>query len=315
MGKIAFLFPGQGSQSVGMGLALSEAYPYAAELFKQADSILDRPLSQLMFHGPESDLLPTVNTQPALYVTSAVAYQALLSETELRPDAAAGHSIGEYAALYAAGVFDFKAGLELVSRRSDAMQKCASVAGGAMAAVLGLPAHGVRELCKEVEAGGSGIVDPANFNSPGQVVISGESVAVAAASALAKDRGAKKVMPLNVSGAFHSRLMAPAAQEMTEVLSTAKLSAPSFSVLANVTADYVTDPEEIRRNLSSQIDHPVRWEEILVKLASDGYDRFLEVGSGSVLAGLVKRTLTDVKYASFGGPADLEKVLNLGVSQ
>lgn len=312
MGKLAFIFPGQGSQSVGMGLGLSESYPAARDIFAQADRILDRPLSRLMFEGPEAELLPTVNTQPALYVASVAAYSVLISETPLRPDAVAGHSIGEYAALYAADVFDFATGLGLVARRAEAMQSAASEAGGAMAAVLGLTAEAVRDICLETEASGAGIVDPANYNSPGQVVISGEADAVDAASVLAKERGAKKVMRLNVSGAFHSRLMAKAAAAMEGVLADAALKAPSVPIITNVTADYTGDAEEIRRNLSAQIDHPVRWEETLLKLSADGFDRFVEVGSGSVLSGLVKRTLQDVSYASFGSPADLEKVLKLG---
>ena len=314
MGKIAFLFPGQGSQSIGMGLALSEGYDVARDVFNRADNFLARPLSALMFNGPEAELLPTINTQPALYVTSVAAYEALISETSLRPDAVAGHSIGEYAALYAAGVFDLETGLGLVSKRAQAMQRAAAKAGGAMAAVLGLSADAVRELCRDVEASGAGMVDPANFNSPGQVVISGEVAAIDAASELAKERGAKKVMRLNVSGAFHSRLMAPAAGAMEAVLSGAALTAPPIPIISNVTAEYASGIEEIRHNLSAQVDHPVRWEETLFKLAADGFDRFIEVGSGSVLSGLVKRTLTEVGYASFGSPSDLEKVLKVGES-
>ena len=295
-----------------MGLALSESYPVARDVFNHADSFLDRPLSALMFNGPDTELLPTINTQPALYVASVAAYEALISATSLRPEAVAGHSIGEYAALYAAGVFDLETGLGLVSKRAQAMQSAAAEAGGAMAAVLGLSAEAVRELCRDVETAGAGIVDPANFNSPGQVVISGEVSAIDAASELAKERGAKKVMRLNVSGAFHSRLMAPAAKAMDTVLASAALAVPSVPIISNFTAEYASGVEEIRHNLSAQVDHPVRWEETLFKLAADGFDRFIEVGSGSVLSGLVKRTLTDVAFASFGGPSDLEKVLKVG---
>jgi [acyl-carrier-protein] S-malonyltransferase len=220
------------------------------------------------------------------------------------PDAVAGHSVGEYAALYAAGAFDFKTGLHLVRRRAQEMYRVGMAQPGAMAAVLGLTAAQVVDVCADAESAGP--VSAANFNGGGQVVISGSPAGVARASELAKAAGARRVLPLNVSGAFHSALMAPAVEAMEYALRDAVIHSASLPVVANLTADYETTPDEIRANLAAQIDHPVRWEETIGRLVADGFDVFVEVGSGTVLAGLMKRIAPDVKAYSVGDSAGVQ---------
>ena len=304
MTKIAYIFPGQGSQSVGMGQNLCSHSEAARTLFEQADEYLGEKISTLCFYGPEDALKQTVHTQPALYVTSAAALAVLRERGVPSPEAVAGHSVGEYAALYAAGAFDFETGLRLVSRRAQEMHRAALTQPGAMAAVLGLSAEQVVAVCAEAQSAGP--VSAANFNGGGQVVISGSAAGVAKASELAKAAGAKRVLPLNVSGAFHSALMAPAVEAMEYALRDAAIHTASIPIVANLTADYETTPDEIRTNLAAQIDHPVRWEETILRLVSDGFDEFVEVGSGTVLAGLMKRIAPDVKVVSVGDMAGIE---------
>ena len=303
MTKIAYLFPGQGSQSVGMGADLCAHSPAALQVFDAADEYLSVKISTLCFYGPEDMLRQTVNTQPALYVTSVAALRALQEAGAPPPEAVAGHSIGEYAALVAAGALDFETGLRLVEKRALEMQHAAEQAPGAMAAVLGLPGAEVAALCAEVASGE--IVDAANFNGGGQVVISGSPSGVAQASELAKTRGAKRVIALNVSGAFHSRLMTPAAEAMQQVLADASISDAQIPVIANLTADYETTAPAIRENLAAQIDHPVRWEETIQRLLADGFETFVEVGSGSVLTGLMKRLAPEAKVYTVGDSTSL----------
>ena len=276
----------------------------ARTIFEQADEYLGEKISTLCFYGPEDALRQTIHTQPALYVTSAAVLAALRKRGAAAPEAVAGHSVGEYAALYAAGVFDFETGLKLVSRRAQEMQRAGMSQPGAMAAVLGLTAVQVTEVCADAQ--NMGTVSAANFNGGGQVVISGSPEGVAKASALAKAAGAKRVLPLNVSGAFHSALMAPAAEAMEYALRDASIQSANIPVVANLTADYEAMPTEIRANLAAQIDHPVRWEETILRLAGDGFDMFVEVGSGTVLAGLMKRIAPDVKVVSIGDTAAVE---------
>lgn len=304
MTKIAYIFPGQGSQSVGMGQNLCSHSEAARTLFEQADEYLGEKISTLCFYGPEDALKQTVHTQPALYVTSAAALAVLRERGVPSPEAVAGHSVGEYAALYAAGAFDFETGLRLVSRRAQEMHRAALTQPGAMAAVLGLSAEQVVAVCAEAQSAGP--VSAANFNGGGQVVISGSAAGVAKASELAKAAGAKRVLPLNVSGAFHSALMAPAVEAMEYALRDAAIHTASIPIVANLTADYETTPDEIRTSLAAQIDHPVRWEETILRLVSDGFDEFVEVGSGTVLAGLMKRIAPDVKVVSVGDMAGIE---------
>ena len=276
-----------------MGQNLCTHSPAAQTVFDQADSLIGTKLSTLCFYGPEESLKQTIYTQPALYTVSAAALMALREAGARPPQAVAGHSVGEYAALLAAGVFDFETGLHLVERRAQEMHRATLTAPGAMAAVLGLTAAQVTDAC--AEASSAGTVQAANFNGGGQVVISGSPEGVAKASEIAKTNGAKRVLPLPVSGAFHSALMAPAAEAMGFVLRDAILSDAQLPVVANVTADYETAAEEIRANLAAQIDSAVRWEESIQKLIADGFDTFVEVGSGTVLAGLMKRIAPDAK--------------------
>jgi [acyl-carrier-protein] S-malonyltransferase len=303
MTKTAFLFPGQGSQFVGMGKDLYDSHPEARAVFDAADEALGRPLSRLCFEGPEDELRLTVNTQPALFTTS-VAVLKCLQAKGFQPDVVAGHSVGEYAALVASGSLDFEDGIKLVNQRSLLMQAAAEAHPGSMAAVIGLDTDQVREACKRAES--DGVIDVANYNSPGQVVISGESKAVEAASAYAKEAGARMVVALNVSGGFHSRLMASAAEGIGKFLSDVPFREASIPVIANVTADYTRSPEMIRAALERQLVGSVRWEETLMLMSRDGVDCFVEVGPGKVLAGLVKRTVKGAEIHSVGDAETLE---------
>lgn len=303
--KLAYLFPGQGSQSVGMGADLCAHFPAALKAFDEADGYLGTKISTLCFYGPEETLRQTIYTQPALFTTSVATFRALREAGAPLPQAVAGHSVGEYAALIAAEAFSFETGLHLVERRAQEMHRAALASPGAMAAVLGLAALDVEAACVEAEQGEAGSVQAANFNGGGQVVISGTPEGVAAASEIAKAKGARKVMPLKVSGAFHSRLMSGAAQAMAHLLPEMTIQDAAIPVIANLTADYERTAAEIRTNLAAQIDHPVRWEETIGRLAADGFDTFVEVGSGTVLAGLMKRLAPGTTVYSVGDSASL----------
>lgn len=302
--KLAFLFPGQGSQSVGMGADLYAHYPAAAKVFDQADQVLTYKISTLCFYGSEQKLKETQITQPALFTASASAL-AVLREKGVQPQALAGHSVGEYAALYAAGALSLETALNLVSQRGDFMRRAAEEHPGAMAAIMGLSAADVAALCNEARE--KGIVGAANINGAGQVVISGEAAAVEAAAELARQRGAKKVMPLPVSGGFHSALMEPAADLLQAVLNSAAIDDAKIPVISNVTADYETKAADIRANLARQVASPVRWEESIQRLLSDGFDTFIEVGSGKVLTGLMRRIAPDARVYNTSDSAALEE--------
>lgn len=292
MARAAVVFPGQGSQAVGMGRAYFEETEAGRELFERADALLGFPLSRLCFEGPEEELTRTENAQPALFTVSAVAWR-LLQEKGLRPEAMAGHSLGEYSALAAAGALSFEDGLRAVRRRGELMAAVGDRVRGGMAAILNLPAEEVAQVCRD--AADAGVVEVANYNTPQQTVISGELPAVERAMALAKERGAKRAVPLNVAAPFHCSLMAPLAEEMAEVLRGIEIRPPQVPVVANVTADYVRTPEEIREALVRQVAGSVRWTETVRRLGADGIELTVECGSGRVLTGMTSRIVAEMR--------------------
>lgn len=302
--KFAFVFPGQGSQAVGMGKDLADTFPVARKIFDRANDVLGFDLASLCFEGPEEELKKTVNAQPALLTTST-AVLAVLLECEPMPVYAAGHSVGEYAALVAAQAISFEQALKLVRRRGELMQQAAEAHPGTMAAVLGLSADKVKQVVKDCRQ--SGIVDAANFNTPEQIVISGEVEAVRQACEAALAAGAKRTVELNVSGAFHSRLMADAASAMEDELEKAEISDPKVPVVANVTADFVYTAGEIRQALAKQVAGSVRWEESVRRMISDGVTQFVELGSGTVLAGMIRKIDRNVSVVSVGDAASVRK--------
>ncbi len=305
MKKFAFVFPGQGSQSVGMGRELFESFDSARKVFETADQALGFEFSKTMFEGPEDELTRTINTQPALLTASIAALEVLKAEG-FTPQFAAGHSVGEYAALVCAGALQFADAVKLVRRRGELMHEVGSSTLGTMAAIIGLSSDQVREAVEAAQS--AGVVDVANYNSPVQTVITGEPDAVAEAGRIAKEMGAKRVLPLKVSGAFHSRLMKPAGQAMRAELECVTIADPAISIVANVTADYVNSADAVRKSLAEQVSGSVRWVESIQKIAADGAETFVEVGPGNVLAGLISRTV-DVPVTSVGNKASLEAFL------
>ena len=283
--KIAFLFPGQGAQAVGMGRSLAEAFPEARETFATADRVLGYALSELCWNGPAEDLKKSVHTQPAL-LTHSVAAWRLLEYAGVTPDFCAGHSLGEYSACVAAGALSFEDALVLTRRRGELMYEAGLARPGAMAAVLGLGAAEVEAAC--AEAASAGIVRAANLNAPGQVVISGEPAAVELACERAKARGAKRAIKLEVSGAFHSPLMAPAAAGLKDALAGVTLHDARCPVISNAWARPVQKAAEIRQALEEQVLASVRWEESMRLLRADGVEGFVELGTGKVLRGLLR---------------------------
>ncbi|MBI2842460.1 MAG: ACP S-malonyltransferase [Armatimonadetes bacterium] len=310
--RLAFVFPGQGAQSVGMGRELYESFSAARAVFETANETLGFDLSKMMFEGPEEELTRTANTQPALLVASVAALRAVQSAVDVQPVLTAGHSVGEYAALVAAGSIDPDQAVRLVRRRGELMDEAAVRKPGTMVAVLGLQAEDVRAAVEEAQS--AGIVDIANFNCPGQIVISGETAAVEEAGRLARERGAKRVIPLKVSGAFHSRLMADAAEAMMSELEKASIADPTVPVVANVTADTVHTAGDVRDALARQIVESVRWEESVKKMASEGAEGFIEIGPGTVLAGLINRIVNDRYVTSLGNRESVETFARGAVS-
>jgi len=283
----AFVFPGQGAQTVGMGKSLVENSSVARAVFEEASDALSLDMEKLCFEGPEETLRLTENTQPAILTVSIAAYRVLAEEVGLTPSYLAGHSLGEYAALVASGVFAFRDAVYAVKQRGKFMQEAVPVGEGAMAAVLGLPREKVSEICEQAAQGD--VVDPANYNSPGQVVISGHKDAVERAGALAKEAGAKKVIPLSVSAPFHSALMKQAGERLKGVLEGFEVGKMTVPVIANVTGKPYESEDEVIPMLVKQVSSPVYWEQTMETMRDLGVDRVIELGPGKVLSGLFKR--------------------------
>ena len=302
---IAFVFPGQGSQHVGMGKALASAFPVCRETLEQADDVLGEPLSQLCFDGPAEALTLTANTQPAILAVSVAAYRVLASRG-IRPSVVAGHSLGEYSAHVAAGTISFADALRTVRRRGRYMQEAVPVGEGAMAAVLGLDAEVVGRACEEAAEGE--VVSPANLNAPGQVVIAGACEAVARAGARAKELGARRVLPLPVSAPFHCALMKPAQDRLGPDLRALVVSDPDFPVIANVDAEPKHDAGAAIDALVEQVSAPVRWEAVVRRLSSSGVRTYVEVGPGTVLSGLIRKIDRGARVVNVDDPQGVSRV-------
>ena len=304
----AFIFPGQGSQAVGMGHELAKAFASARLVFEEVDDALAQRLSRVIFEGPESDLTLTENAQPALMAVSLAVVRTLMADSRRRLETmarfVAGHSLGEYSALAAAGSLSLGDAARLLKRRGQAMQQAVPVGEGAMAALLGVELPLAREIAKDAAQGE--VCDVANDNGAGQVVLSGASAAIARAIALAQARGVKRAIPLAVSAPFHSALMQPAADMMADALAAVDIAVPAVPLVANVTAEPVNDPDAIRGLLVSQVTGLVRWRESVERLTALGVDGFAELGAGKVLSGLVRRVARDARVTAIGTPAELE---------
>lgn len=299
--KIAFLFPGQGSQAVGMGKDLYESFESAKNVFDTADRVLNKTITTLCFEGPEDALKQTVNTQPCIVTMSIAAMEALKSEFDISPDYVAGHSLGEYCAMYSAGVMSLENTLKAIQKRADLM---GSTKGGAMAAVLNAPEGALEEALKE--ASSIGYVDVANYNSPAQVVITGDEKAVAKAGELLMAKGARRVVPLAVSGAFHSKFMANAGKEFEAFVSELALDDAKIPVITNVDAQLTVDKDDFKVKMPKQIYSSVHWTQTIQKMATDGVEIFVEIGPGKVLAGLNKKIVPEAKVYNVFDKASLE---------
>ena len=303
MTKVAFLFPGQGSQQVGMGKEFFDHLPSARKVFEQADAALGEPLSQLCFAGPEEDLKLTANTQPAILTSSIAAYRAL-QERGVRADFVAGHSLGEYSALVAAGALQFSEAVQMVRKRGAFMQEAVAPGVGAMAALLGGDAEIVNAVC--AEASELGVCSPANLNSPNQIVIAGSRVAVERAVELAKGKGIRRAVMLAVSAPFHCALMRPAAERLKAVLEAAEISDLQTPLVTNADAEIITSGAEARDALFRQVASPVRWSDSVKRLLEAGVETFVEVGAGKVLSGLVRSISRESKILNVENLESLE---------
>jgi [acyl-carrier-protein] S-malonyltransferase len=305
---VAFMFPGQGSQAVGMGKALADAFDVCRQTFEEADDALGEPLSRLIFEGPEETLRLTQNTQPAILTVSVAAWRVLASRG-FEPSLVAGHSLGEYSAHVCAGTIAFADAVRIVRRRGRYMQEAVPVGQGAMAAVMGLDAAAVARACAEAAEGD--VVSPANLNTPGQVVIAGTAAAVARAGERARAMGAKRVVPLPVSAPFHCALMTPAEERLAPELRALPARDPRVPVVANVDAEPKRDAAAAIDALVRQVSSPVRWEDVVRRLASEGVRKYVEVGPGKVLCGFIRAIDREATFANVEDPAGLEKVTAL----
>jgi [acyl-carrier-protein] S-malonyltransferase len=308
--KTAFLFPGQGAQTAGMGRDVFEACPEAARLFEKANQIVGYNLMEVCFEGPEDKLNTTMVSQPAIFVTSAVileAFRTNIRTAEIRPDVTAGLSLGEYTALYSAGNLGFEDALRLVQKRGSAMQAAAEKSRGGMVSIIGLDEEKVQELCDEASQGQ--ILLPVNFNCPGQIVVSGDLDACNRVVGLAEKYGAIKAIQLKVAGAFHTEMMAPAANELQHALDDCPIApAGEVKVIANISADYYNIPDEIRQGLVKQLVQPILWRKCMERLLAEGVECFYEIGPGRVLTGLMKRISRKTKVISISSIDAIQKL-------
>ena len=306
---IAFVFPGQGSQYVGMCKELYGEFGAARKTFDEASGVLGFDMAELCFGGDPGELSLTANAQPAILTASTAALRVLVAETGIKPDFVAGHSLGEYSALVANGSMAFKDAVFVVRKRGEFMQEAVPVGEGAMSAVLGLDIGAIEEICSMVSKD-SMVASPANMNAPGQIVISGSKEAVMRASEEARSRGAKRVVPLDVSAPFHCMLMKPAAERLAEVLNGIEFTEMNVPIVTNCNASLNSDSSRTRELLVRQVTSPVRWYESVEALGREGVRTFIEIGPKNVLAGLIKRTLPDVSVSNFENTAQLESLKN-----